>query len=44
MIPQVYLACKHKKLHQLVAAMTLQRLPGSEAMSALRYQIARKPN
>ena len=34
MIPQVYLACKHKKLHQLVAAMTLQRLPGSEAMSA----------
>ena len=34
MIPQVYLACKHKKLHTLVAAMTLQRLPGSEAMSA----------
>ena len=33
-IPQVYLACKHKKLHQLIAAMTLQRLPGSEAMSA----------
>ena len=34
MIPQVYLACKHKKLHTLVAAMTLQSLPGSEAMSA----------
>ena len=34
MIPQVYLACKHKKLHTLVAAMTLQRLPGTEAMSA----------
>ena len=34
LIPQVYLACKHKKLHTLVAAMTLQRLPGSEAMSA----------
>ena len=35
LIPQVYLACKHKKLHTLVAAMTLQRLPGTEAMSAL---------
>ena len=34
LIPQVYLACKHKKLHTLVAAMTLQRLPGIEAMSA----------
>ena len=34
LIPQVYLACKHKKLHILVAAMTLQRLPGTEAMSA----------
>ena len=34
LIPQVYLACKHKKLHTLVAAMTLQRLPGTEAMSA----------
>ena len=34
MLSQVYLACKHKKLHQLIAAMTLQRLPGSEAMSA----------
>ena len=34
LIPQVYLACKHKKLHTLVAAMTIQRLPGTEAMSA----------
>ena len=34
LIPQVYLACKHKKLHTLVAAMTLQKLPGTEAMSA----------
>ena len=34
LILQVYLACKHKKLHTLVAAMTLQRLPGTEAMSA----------
>ena len=34
LIPQVYLACKHKKLHTLVAAMTLQRLPGTEALSA----------
>ena len=34
LIPQVYLACKHKKLHTLVAAMTLQRLPGTVAMSA----------
>ena len=34
LIPQVYLACKHKKLHTLVAAMTLQWLPGTEAMSA----------
>ena len=34
LIPQVYLACKHTKLHTLVAAMTLQRLPGTEAMSA----------
>ena len=34
LIPQVYFFCKHKKLHTLVAAMTLQRLPGTEAMSA----------
>ena len=34
LVPQVYLACKHKKLHTQVAAMTLQRLPGTEAMSA----------
>ena len=34
LIPQVYLACKHKKLQTLVAAMTLQRLPGTEAMSS----------
>ena len=33
-IPQVYLACKHKKLHTLVAGMTLRRLPGTEALSA----------
>ena len=33
--PQIYLACKHKKLHTLVTAMTLQRLPIREAMSAL---------
>ena len=32
--PQIYLACKHKKLHTLVMAMTLQRLPITEAMSA----------
>ena len=25
--PQIYLACKHKKLHTLVTAVTLQRLP-----------------
>ena len=32
--PQIYLACKPKKLHTLVTAMTLQRLPITEAMSA----------
>ena len=32
--PQIYLACKHKKLHTLVTAITLQRLPITEAMSA----------
>ena len=32
--PQIYLACKHKKLCTLVTAMTLQRLPIREAMSA----------
>ena len=32
--PQIYLACKHKKLHTLVTAMTLQRLPITEVMSA----------
>ena len=32
--PQIYLACKHKRLHSLVTAMTLQRLPITEAMSA----------
>ena len=31
---QIYLACKHKKLHTLVTVMTLQRLPITEAMSA----------
>ena len=34
LIPQAYLACKHKKLHTLVAALTLQKLPSTEAMSA----------
>ena len=32
--PQIYLAFKHKKLHTLVTAMALQRLPATEAMSA----------
>ena len=32
--PQIYLACKHKKPCTLVTAMTLQRLPITEAMSA----------
>ena len=32
--PQIYLSLKHKKLRTLVTAMTLQRLPVSEAMSA----------
>ena len=32
--PQIYLACKHKKLCTLVTAMTLQRLPITEAMTA----------
>ena len=32
--PQIYLACKNKKLCTLVTAMTLQRLPITEAMSA----------
>ena len=32
--PQIYLACKHKKLCTLVTAMMLQRLPITEAMSA----------
>ena len=31
--PQIYLACKHIKLCTLVTAMTLQRLPITEAMS-----------
>ena len=31
---KIYLACKHKKLCTLVTAMTLQRLPITEAMSA----------
>ena len=34
--PQIYLACKHKKLRTLVTAMTLQRLPITEAMSAFK--------
>ena len=33
-VPQIYLSLKHKKLRTLVTAMTLQRLPVSEAMSA----------
>ena len=34
LLPQIYLAFKHKKLHTLVTAMALQRLPAIEAMSA----------
>ena len=34
LVPQIYLACKHKKLCTLVTVMTLQRLPITEAMSA----------
>ena len=34
--PQIYLAFKHKKLHTLVTAMTLQGLPTTEAMSAFQ--------
>ena len=30
---QVYLACKHKKLKTLVAALTLQRIPSIQALS-----------
>ena len=32
--PQVYLAFKHKKLKTLVAALTLQRIPSIQALSA----------
>ena len=32
--PQVYLACKHKKLRTLVAALTLQKIPSIQALSA----------
>ena len=31
--PQVYLACKHKKLKTLVAALALQRIPSIQALS-----------
>ena len=31
--PQVYLACNHKKLKTLVAALTLQRIPSIQAIS-----------
>ena len=31
--PQVYLACKHKKMKTLVAALTLQRIPSIQALS-----------
>ena len=34
--PQVYLALKHKKLSTLVAAMNLQMLPATEALSAFK--------
>ena len=34
--PQVYLACKHKKLKTLVAALTLQRIPSIQALSAFK--------
>ena len=33
LIPQLYLAIKHKKLQTLVTALTLQRLPAIEALS-----------
>ena len=44
--PQIYLAYKHKKLHTLVTAMTLQRLPITEAMSAFEIsnEEMKKPN
>ena len=31
--PQVYLACKHKKLKTLVVALTLQRIPSIQTLS-----------
>ena len=34
--PQVYLACKDKKLKTLVAALTLQRIPSIQALSAFK--------
>ena len=34
--PQVYLACKHKKLKTLVAALTLQRIPSIQALSVFK--------
>ena len=34
--PQVYLACKHKKLRTLVAALTLQRIPSIQALTLQR--------
>ena len=36
--PQVYLACKHKKLKTLIAALTLQRIPSIQALSAFKKQ------
>ena len=40
--PQLYLALKHKKLHTLVTAMALQRLPAIEAMSAFEIPIPKR--
>ena len=43
--PQIYLACKHKKLHTLVTAMTLQRPPPLDRQCLpLRYHKMKKPN
>ena len=40
--PQIYLSFKHKKLRNLVTAVTLQRLPISEAMSAFEIPTQRE--
>ena len=40
--PQIYISFKHKKLRTLVTAMTLQRLPISEAISAFEIPNTKK--